>query len=116
MPGQRVTTEEREQVRAFLLHLVEWSGKSWDELIFEAKVPSTTGAGWRYKQATPQAPALLDLLRVAGVLDESYRLKSGGPGATPRTGVEPEQGTRPAAGHATLSGVEPVTTPRKDRS
>jgi hypothetical protein len=67
--------EERERVRAFLLHLTEWSGKSWDELVFEARVPSTTAAGWRYRQATPQAPALLELLRAAGVLDEDYRLQ-----------------------------------------
>jgi hypothetical protein len=74
--GQRITAEERERVRSFLLHLAEWSGKSWDELVFEAKVPSTTAHGWRYKQATPQASALLDLLRAAGVLDEDYRLQA----------------------------------------
>ena len=73
--GQRISAEERDRVRSFLLHLAEWSGKSWDELIFEAKVPSTTAHAWRYRQATPQAPALLDLLRAAGVLDEDYRLK-----------------------------------------
>jgi hypothetical protein len=72
--GQPITPEERERVRSFLLHLAEWSGKSWDELVFETKVPSATAHGWRYKRATPQAPALLDLLRTAGVLDEHYRL------------------------------------------
>ncbi len=72
--GQRITDEEKDRVRAFLLHLTEWSGKSWDELMFEARVPSATAQGWRYKQATPQAPAMLDLLRVAGVLDEDYKL------------------------------------------
>lgn len=74
MGGQRITADERERVRAFLLHLADWSGKSWDELIFAARVPSPTAAGWRYKQATPQAHALLDLLRAAGVLDEDYRI------------------------------------------
>jgi len=72
--GKPITAEERERVRSFLLHLAEWSGKSWDELIFRAGVPSTTAHGWRYRQATPQAPALLELLRAAGVLDEDYRL------------------------------------------
>ena len=78
--GQRITDDERERVRAFLLHLVEWSGKSWDKLVFEAGVPSATAQGWRYKAATPQAPALLDLLRSAGVLDENYELVAKEPG------------------------------------
>ena len=73
--GQRLTPEERERVREFLLHLADWSGKPWDELIYLAGVPSTTAAGWRYKRSTPQAPALLDLLRAAGVLDDEYKLR-----------------------------------------
>lgn len=43
--------------------------------MFKARAPYATAAGWRYKQATPQAPALLELLRAAGVVDENYRLK-----------------------------------------
>lgn len=72
--GSRLTEAEKERVRAFLLHLCEWSGKSWDEVMFLAGVPSTTAAGWRYKRATPQSSALLEILRVTGVVDDNHKL------------------------------------------
>jgi hypothetical protein len=77
----RLSPEERERVRDFVRHVVEWSGRGWDELAYISGVPFTTVQGWRYGRATPEAPWLLAFLKAAGVLDENYRITAAPPAA-----------------------------------
>lgn len=96
---EELPPEERENVRKLLLQLAERVG-SWDELMHQAGVPSTTHNVWRYgrKPVTPAAPTLLRLLRVAGVLDEDYLLVGEPPpGLSPAERLEwGKRGGRPA--------------------
>lgn len=70
----RLSQVERDRVRDFVRHVVDWSGQSWDQLAYDSGVPFTTVQGWRYGRATPEAPGLLAFLRAAGVLDADYKL------------------------------------------
>ena len=73
-PRERLSADEKKQARDFLLHLVEWSGKKWDQVVYEAGIPPSTAAGWRYARATPEMPGLLRMMRAAGLLSSDDKI------------------------------------------
>lgn len=66
-------------MRTFVRHLQQWSGKPWDQLVYEAQVPTSTAAGWLYGRATPETPGLLRLMRAAGLLTDDYMINAPSP-------------------------------------
>jgi hypothetical protein len=96
----RLSKAERDRVRDFVRHVVEWSGQSWDDLAYAAGVPFTTVQGWRYGRATPEAPGLLAFLRAAGVLDDAYKINFAKPGDEQEVRAELEAAKRDQEGAA----------------
>lgn len=73
---EKLTLEQKRQVRDLLVQLAERVDGGWDELMDRAGIPRSTHPGWRYKtpRNTPSALSLLKILRAAGVLDENLLL------------------------------------------